>query len=348
MARATGTRNLTMGTRARLARRRWGGFYQERIEPIFLYGRRNPSLIVGLAMLGTLLLFTVIGLFGYAQLEPHTNDPSQNSRLDAFVSGGAPVGDKRLPPSWCTWCEDIAELEGDKKPTLFQYPMGTDTQARDLFATNLRGIPLTLGTGLIAGLLSVGIGTVTAFVAAYYRGVPDVAIRLLTDVGISIPGLLILIIIRIQLGTELLWWQLGAGLAAVGWVFSSRTVRSQVLVLREQPYVEIARQSGMSGLAIIFREMMPNLIPYITASFVASVAGSILASIGLEALGLGDFSSPSLGMTVYWVIQFGAITLGMWWWWLFPLAFIVIIFVSLFLISAGLDEWSNPRLRRQV
>ena len=348
MARAAGTRNLTMGTRIRLARRRWGIFFQERIEPIFLYGRRNPSLIVGLGMLGALLFFTVIGILVYGQTEPHLAGRAQQSRLDAYVSGGAPVKDKRLPPSWCTWCEDIAELEADERPSLFKYPMGTDTQSRDLFATNLRGIPLTLGTGLIAGLLSVGLGTVAAFIAAYYRGLPDVIIRLLTDVGISIPGLLVLIIIRIQLGTELDWWQLGAGLAAVGWVFAARTVRSQVLVLREQPYVEIARQSGMSGLAIIFREMMPNLIPYIMASLVASVAGSILASIGLEALGLGNFSSPSLGMTIYWVIYFGAITLGMWWWWLFPLIFIVIIFVSLFLISAGLDEWSNPRLRRQV
>ena len=217
-------------TRLRLFRRRSGIYYQERIEPIVLYGRRNPSLIVGLAMLGTLLMFTVIGLIIYSQLTPHTNDPSQKSRLDAYVSGGAPVRDKRLPPSWCTWCEDIVELEADEKPSIFQYPMGTDTQSRDLYAANLRGIPLTLGTGLIAGLLSVGVGTVTAFIAAYYRGLPDGLIRLLTDVGISIPGLLVLIIIRIQLGTELVWWQLGAGLAAVGWVFSSRTIRSQVLV----------------------------------------------------------------------------------------------------------------------
>ena len=247
MARASGTRNLTMGTRARLARRRWGVFYQERIEPIFLYSRRNPSLIFGLGMLSSLLFFTVIGILIYGQLDPHLAGRAQNSRLDAFVSSGAPVGDKSLPPSWCTWCEDIAEREADEKPSIFQYPMGTDTQSRDLFATNLRGIPLTLGTGLIAGLLSVGVGTVTAFVAAYYRGLPDVVIRLLTDVGISIPGLLILIIIRIQLGTELLWWQLGAGLAAVGWVFSSRTVRSQVLVLREQPML---RSRGNRGCLV--------------------------------------------------------------------------------------------------
>lgn len=314
-----------------------GGFYQERVDPIVRYGRRNPSLLVGLGMLLGLLLFVVIGTLAY----PNMGDG---------VSGGAPVRDKSHPPSWCTWCDKWAEYEEryDERPSFWRYPMGTDTQSRDLFAVNLQGVPLTLGTGLIAGLLSVGVGTTMAFVAAYYRGLPDGVVRLLTDVGISIPGLLVLIIIRIQLGEELNWWQIGVALAFVGWVFTARTVRSQVLVLRESAYVEIARQSGAGGLTIIFREMMPNLIPYITASFVASVAGSILATIGLEALGLGDFDANSLGMTIYWVIQFGAITLGMWWWWLFPLVAIVIIFVSLFMISAGLDEWSNPRLRKQV
>ena len=324
-------------TGAQISRRAASDFYSERVQPIVSYGRRNPSLLVGLGMLFGLLLFVASNTLIYPN-------------MDDGVSGGAPVSDKSHPPSWCGWCDKWAEYEGrhGERPGFWRYPMGTDTQSRDLFAVNLQGVPLTLGTGLIAGLLSVGVGTIMAFAAAYYRGLPDGVIRLMTDVGISIPGLLVLIIIRIQLGSELNWWQIGMALALVGWVFTARTVRSQVLVLREQPYVEIARQSGAGGLTIIFREMMPNLIPYITASFVASVAGSILATIGLEALGLGDFDANSLGMTIYWVIQFGAITLGMWWWWLFPLVAIVVIFVSLFLISAGLDEWSNPRLRKQV
>jgi peptide/nickel transport system permease protein len=94
--------------------------------------------------------------------------------------------------------------------------------------------------------------------------------------------------------------------------------------------------------------MVPNLIPYITAQFVASVAGAILASIGLEAIGLGKLSDPTLGMTIYWNIQFSSIVLGMWWWWLPPLITIIMVFMGLFMISAGLDEWSNPRLRKRI
>jgi peptide/nickel transport system permease protein len=162
------------------------------------------------------------------------------------------------------------------------------------------------------------------------------------------PALLILILVRINIGRELSIDEIGIAIGLTSWVFPARTIRAQVLVMREQTYVELSRLSGTSGMGIIFKEMMPNLIPYITASLVGSVAGAILASIGLEAIGLGNFSEPTLGMTIYWNIQFSSITLGMWWWWLPPLAAIVIVFVSLFLISSGLDEWSNPRLRKRV
>jgi len=142
--------------------------------------------------------------------------------------------------------------------------------------------------------------------------------------------------------------QMGLAISVVAWVWPARTIRSQVLVMREQLYVDIARLSGTSGMAIIFKEMMPNLTPYLTASFVTSVAAAILASIGLEALGLGPFSSPTIGMTIYWNIQFSSVLHGMWWWFTPPIVAIVIVFVGLFMLSSGLDEWSNPRLRKRV
>lgn len=94
--------------------------------------------------------------------------------------------------------------------------------------------------------------------------------------------------------------------------------------------------------------MMPNLMPYIVSTFVLAVSGAVLASIGLEALGLGPFEANTLGMTIYWTIWYGALLNGWWWWWVPPILIIVALFVGLFLISQGLDEWANPRLRRRV
>jgi peptide/nickel transport system permease protein len=167
-------------------------------------------------------------------------------------------------------------------------------------------------------------------------------------VGLTIPGLLILILIAVNISHALSVTQMGLAVSAVSWTNPARTVRAQVLVMREQLYVEIARLSGVSGLGIVFKEMMPNLAPYLAASFVGAVGAAVLASIGLEALGLGPFSSPTLGMTIYFNIQFSSIVVGMWWWLIPPIAAMAIIFVSLFLIASGLDEWANPRLRRRV
>jgi len=134
--------------------------------------------------------------------------------------------------------------------------------------------------------------------------------------------------------------------AALAWMYPTRTIRSQVLTMRERGYVHVARLSGMSGPEIIVKEMMPNLLPYLAATFVAAVAAAILASIGLEALGLGPQNEPTLGMTIFWGLYYTAVLRGLWWWWMAPIAVIVLIFIGLFLMAAGLDRVANPRLRR--
>jgi peptide/nickel transport system permease protein len=115
--------------------------------------------------------------------------------------------------------------------------------------------------------------------------------------------------------------------------------------MRERGYVQMARLSGASTFSIMFKEMMPNLLPYLAASFTGNVSGSILAATGLEALGLGPTRIPTLGMTVFYAIRGAALIRGMWWWWGFPILMLIVIFSALFLMTVGLDEIANPRLR---
>jgi peptide/nickel transport system permease protein len=131
-------------------------------------------------------------------------------------------------------------------------------------------------------------------------------------------------------------------------MYPTRTIRSQVLTIRERSYVQLARFSGMNGPEIIVKELAPNLLPYLAASFVGAVSAAILASIGLEALGLGPQNEPTLGMTIYWSLYYTSILRNLWWWWVPPIVVIVVIFVGLFLISAGLDQIANPRLRQRT
>ena len=115
--------------------------------------------------------------------------------------------------------------------------------------------------------------------------------------------------------------------------------------MRERGYVRMARLSGASTFAIMYREMMPNMLPYLAASFSGAVSGAILAATSLEALGLGPTRIPTLGMTIFYSIRAAAILRGMWWWWGFPILMLMLIFTGFFMIATGLDEIANPRLR---
>jgi peptide/nickel transport system permease protein len=234
------------------------------------------------------------------------------------------------------------------RPPSADYPFGTDRQGRDLFAVMVAGTPLTLRIGFIAGFLGVGLGTVLAFIAAYYRGLVDTVIRGVADIGLTVPGLLVLIIIAVSIKGALTVNQMAIIVASLAWLYPTRTIRAQVLSLRERGYVEVARLSGMSGPGIIFFELMPNLLPYLAATLVNAVSAAILASIGLEVLGLGPIDSPTLGMTLYWVNFNAAMINGWWWWWTAPTVIILTVFLGLFFLTVGLDEIANPRLRRSA
>jgi len=281
-----------------------------RLAGALRYLHRNPSLVVGIVLLSGLVLFVGIG-----------NILVDTSKARAL---SAPA----------------------MKPPSLQYPFGTDRQGRDLLAVMVAGTPLTLRIGFIAGFLGVGIGSILGFVSAYYRGTVDTVIRGVADIGLTVPGLLVLIIIAVSIKEGLTVDQMAIIVASLAWLNPTRTIRAQVLSLRERGYVEVARLSGMSGPEIIFKELMPNLLPYLGATLVNAVSNAILASIGLEVLGLGPIESPTLGMTLYWVNYNAALINGWWWWWTAPIVIILIVFLGLFFLTVGLDEIANPRLRR--
>jgi peptide/nickel transport system permease protein len=295
-----------------IVQRAAGAELSGRVRGGLRYPRRNRNLVIGVTILLGLFLFVVAGHLFYdvSRYRPLSVTPSR-------------------PPSW-------------------ELPFGSDTQGRDIFATMIAGTPLTLRIGLVAGFLGIGIGTILGFASAYYGGWLDAIVRGVVDIGLTVPGLLVLIIIAISFRSGMTVDQMALTIAALSWVWPTRTIRSQVLTMRERAYVQVARLSGMSGPKVIFRELLPNLLPYLAASLVGAVSSAILASIGLEALGLGPMDSPTIGMTIYWVIFHSALLLGMWWWFLPPIVAIILLFLGLFGLAAGLDEWANPRLRRSA
>lgn len=283
-----------------------------KLRDLGLYMRRNKALIFGMILLLIIVIFVLVGSV--------VTDP-EDARPLSYRPSQAPSAEHWL---------------------------GTDRLGKDILAVMVEGTPQTIRIGLIAGAIGVAIGTVLAFFAGYYGGLFDTIVRSSVDILRTIPALIVLVIIAISVPGTMTVDMMALIIAALAWLGPTRVIRSQVLVIRRQSYVELARFSGMSGPEIIIKEMMPNLMPFIVAVFITAVSGAILASIGLEALGLGPFEANTLGMTIYWTIWYAALINGWWWWWAPPIAIMVLLFVGLFLISQGLDEWANPRLRRRV
>jgi peptide/nickel transport system permease protein len=224
------------------------------------------------------------------------------------------------------------------------HPLGTDGLGRDMFAVMVIGIPDTFKIGFLAGAVGVAIGATIGLFAGYYKGWADTVFSGFADVMLVIPTLAILITVSAYVRVvtvELM--AIIVGLLA--WPLSARVIRSQTLSLRERLFVQVAKLSGENDFEIITRQILPNLTAYLAASFVGAVSGGILASVGLEVLGLGPQNVPTIGRTLYYAFKYTALFKGMWWWWGPPVVTLAVIFTGLFWISLSLDRYANPRLK---
>ncbi len=282
----------------------------------------NGKLILGLVVLVLIMLLQVTGSLFWD--------------LDQAKVGSAKTN---MVPIWIKADKALAFKDGSP-----EHPLGSDSTGRDMLALILVATPRSLKVGLIAASIGIIAGTILGFLAGFLGGWADGIIRILTDAWMTIPGLAVLIVIASYI-EELTLGSMALVIAMFSWPGPARVIRAQVLSMREQGYVQMSRLSGSGVFSIMFREMMPNLLPYLAATFTGGVSGAILAATGLEILGLGPTRIPTLGTTINSALRSSAILRGMWWWWGFPIVLLVIIFISLFLMTIGLDEIANPRLR---
>jgi len=222
--------------------------------------------------------------------------------------------------------------------------LGTDTLGRSIAVQMTQAVPNSLQVGLIAALIGTLLGAAIGFISGYFSGIVDALLRILIDVFLSVPSLLFLILIAALVrGVGVRTMALIIGIFA--WPSPARQVRAQILSLKERPFVEVARLSGMSGIEIVFRELAPHMLQWLGANFVNAFIAAILAESGLSILGLGPQREMTLGMLIYWALNYGAVLQNLWWWWGTPVVTLILLFLSLYLIHIGLDEVSNPRLQ---
>ena len=275
------------------------------------YLRRNKSLAIGVFVVLLLTAFTVIGL------------------LTIDVSHAYPLSVK------------------PKQPPGAQFLLGTDFFGRDLLAEMVVGMWQTALIGVLAGGLGTILGVILGFVSAYFGGLVDALIKGTCQILTPIPVFLIQVVIAGSLDKrDVTIYTMAFIVLALGWMWPTLVIRSQVLTMKERQFVSVAKLSGRNDMGIIFAEIMPNLLPFIAAAFVGQVFSAVFASFYLAVLGLGPLREPLLGNIIWAAQSQGAFFNGWWWWPIWPAIAMVLILGSLALINMGLDELANPRVRK--
>ena len=222
--------------------------------------------------------------------------------------------------------------------------MGTDELRRDLAIGLLWGTPLALFIGISVSIGSVVVGLIYGVYSGYKGKKTDEVMMRFNDVIYALPALPFLIILAVTISNSI-FLMIGF-LMIFSWVGIAKVSRSMSLQIKTRQYIEAARIMGQKDSKIIFRHILPQLMPYAFASIAISVPAAITTEAGLSFLGLGDPSFPTWGQILHDANTYGAAAQGFWWWIVPPGILIAITGLAFVFIGNALDTIVNPKLKR--
>jgi peptide/nickel transport system permease protein len=223
--------------------------------------------------------------------------------------------------------------------------LGTDNSGNDIFTQLVYGSRVSLAVGLLATFIGISVGLVVGLMAGYLGRLVDEVLMRFTDMMLVLPGLPLLIVLVALLGPSL--WNIIGVLGFLGWMGFARVIRSQVLSLRERPFIEAAKASGAGTGYITMRHIFPNIVSLTYVNLALSVPAAIVGEAALSFLGLGPQSVISWGQMLE-LAHGAATTAGLLWWWVIPPGLcIAVLSLAFILMGYALDEMFNPRLRRR-
>lgn len=224
--------------------------------------------------------------------------------------------------------------------------LGTDNFGKDIFTQLIYGTRTSLIIGMIAGLVATVIGVVIGVTAGFYGGIVEEALMGVTNVVITIPSIVVLILLSIAIDSRSIY-SIAIIIGVTSWPWTARAVRAQVSSVRTREHVDLARLTGANTLSLMAWEILPYMLSYIIMAFVLQLTSGILQEAALSMLGLGPSNSISLGIMLFWALLWESIRTGAWWAFVPPTIFLTLISFTLLLLQSSLDEVFNPRLRRR-
>ncbi len=242
----------------------------------------------------------------------------------------------------------VSILDGKLKPGSQSmdgttYWLGTDGAGRDLVSAIIYGLRISLGVGVMSGVVALCIGTAVGLAAAYFGGRTDTFIMRVVDIQLSFPAILIALILLAILGKGV--DKIIIALVIAQWAYYARTVRASALVERNKEYIEAAQCLALGHNRIVFRHLFPNCLPPLIVVGTIQTAHAISLEATLSFLGVGlPISEPSLGLLISNGFDF--MLSGLYWISFFPGVALLVTIVSINLVGDQLRDVLNPRLKK--
>lgn len=224
--------------------------------------------------------------------------------------------------------------------------LGTTHAGYDILSRLIYGTRLTLLVGLTTGIITTFIALTVGLLSGYFGGIIDDIISFINNIFLVIPGLPLIIVVASYITIRGVM-PIILVLSLTGWAWGARVIRSQVLSMREREFVKVAEVLGEKPVIIVFREILPNIISLVMATFFTSTIGAVLGGATLEFIGLGNVSIVTWGTMLYWAQNNNALLYDAWWWFLPPGLFIGLLGTSFALMNFAIDEISNPKIRKR-
>jgi len=298
--------------------------------------REGPRALFGFAAErpGAVLAATVLGAIAAAALLAPLIAPQDPFDLTSFD-----LLDAGLPPAW---------LDGSDP----RFLLGTDAQGRDLFSAILYGTRISLIVGVLAVAIQAAIGIPLGLLAAYRGGKVDTVVARAADIQLSLSTLMMAIIVlalfRAGLGGQSLSrYAVPLLVVVIGlaeWPYFARTARAATQVDVAKDYVRAARALGVTGLGIVSRHILPNILSPLIVLATTQVAGAIMAEAALSFLGLGmPVTKPSLGTLIR--SGYDLMFAGAWWVTVLPGLVLIGILISVNVLGDAMRDLLDPRRR---
>lgn len=230
------------------------------------------------------------------------------------------------------------------RPPTLAHPLGTTDAGYDVLSQLLLGSRIAMFVGLLGAFMVAVIGTTVGIVAGYYGGWIDEVVMRLVDILYGLPFIPFVIVLATVFGASV--WNIIFGVALLYWLSTARVIRSEVLTVRERPYVEAAEATGASDFRIMTVHILPNVIPLSALYAAIAVGYSIVAQASVAFLGFGDPSVPSWGV----MLQRAFVTQSFgeaWWWTIPPGVSVTLVVMGAYLVGRGYEEVVNPQLQEK-